>query len=154
MEAFIFFFCWSANVLKGKSKARKADLKEEKLFHTRPYSEASSTLWSGATGYHRLLFIAFISEDMEDQSVPVASHFCLRLFLRGKLFILDSHLQMHLSSCIIREEITCMIMDKVFHSLSVFLYCCCVSVSVKRTNLERDHCSGSRCQGRQGHSWD
>lgn len=68
MEAFIFLFCWSANVLKGKekSKARKADLEEGKSFYTRPRSEAYFTLWSGTSGYLRLLFIAFISEDMEE----------------------------------------------------------------------------------------
>lgn len=56
---------------RGKSKARKADLEEEKSFYTRPHSEAYSTLWSGSSGYPGLLFIAFISED-----VPVASQFC------------------------------------------------------------------------------
>lgn len=68
MEAFIFLFCWSADVLKGKGKsqARKADLEEEKSFYTRPHIEAYFTFWSGTTGYPRLLFIAFISEDMED----------------------------------------------------------------------------------------
>lgn len=51
MEAFIFLFCWSANVFKGKekSKVRKADLKEEKSFHSRPHSEAYSTPWPGAS---------------------------------------------------------------------------------------------------------
>lgn len=69
------------------------------------------------------------------------------------LFIFDiCHLQMHFSSCIICKESTCVIMDKVFHSLSVFFYCCYVSVSVKRTTLERDHCPGLRCQWRRGHS--
>lgn len=62
---------------KEKSKARKADLEEEESFYTRPHGEAYFTLWSGTSGYPRLLFIAFISEDMEDRSyVPVASHFC------------------------------------------------------------------------------
>lgn len=66
---------------KGKSKARKADLKEEKSFYTRPRSEAYFTLWSGTTGYPRLLFIAFISEDMEDWSpMSLASHFCSHCF--------------------------------------------------------------------------
>ena len=91
MEAFIFLFCWSANKLKGKgkSKARKADLEEEKSFYTRPHGEAYFTLWSGTTACPRLLFIAFISEDMEDRSY-VASHVCLAAFCERKtLFILD-----------------------------------------------------------------
>lgn len=45
MEAFIFLFCWSANVLKveGEEKnnpnAMKAELKEEESFHARPHGE-------------------------------------------------------------------------------------------------------------------
>lgn len=65
-----------------------------------------------------------------------------------------SHLQMHFSPSVICDESSCVITDKVFHSLSVFLHCCYVSVSVKRTTPERGHCSGSRCQWRRGHSWD
>lgn len=72
---------------KGKSKARKADLEEEKSFYTRTHGEAYFTLWSGTTGDPRLLFIAFISEDMEDRSyVPGASHFCLT-----ELFFLEEN---------------------------------------------------------------
>lgn len=90
MEAFIFLFCWSANVLRGKGKnlERKADLEEEKSFYTGPQSEAYFTLWSGTTGSPRLLFIAFISEDMEDWSqVSVASHFCPCSFFFGEVSI-------------------------------------------------------------------
>lgn len=44
MEAFIFLFCWSANVLKVKAKKKKpntmkAELKEEESFHTGPHGE-------------------------------------------------------------------------------------------------------------------
>lgn len=43
MEAFIFLFCWSANVLKvkgeEKNNAMKAELKEEESFHTGPHGE-------------------------------------------------------------------------------------------------------------------
>lgn len=87
---------------------------------------------------------------------PVASCFCSQhSFSEGKtLFIFDSHLQMHFSLCVICDESPCVITDKVFHSLSVFLHCCYVSVSVKRTTPERGHCSGSRCQWRRGYGWD
>lgn len=68
MEAFIFLFCWSADVLKGKKECtvRKADVEEEKSFYTRPHGETYFTLRSGTTGYSRLQFIAFIRGDMED----------------------------------------------------------------------------------------
>lgn len=156
MEAFIFLFCWSANVLKGKEKARREKLISKKRNHL-----YQTTQWSL---FHPLVWYNWLAE---------ASVYCIHqwrygrlilcacsftfllpeIFLRGKLyFFFDSHLQMQFSSCIICEESTCVIMDKVFHSLSVFFYCCYVSVSVKRTTLERDHCSGSRCQWRRGHS--
>lgn len=74
----------------------------------------------------------------------------------GKLnLVFDSHLQMCLfSPCIIQDESWCVITDNIFHSLSVFFYCCCVSLSVKRTTLERHHCLDLRCQWRRGRSED
>lgn len=154
MEAFIFLFCWSANALKGKEKstARKADLEEEKSFYTRPHDEAYFTLWSGTSGNSGLLFIAIISGDMEDWSyAPMASHVCSPNSFSEENSIYFWQSFTDFSSCIICEESTCVIMDKVFHCLSVFFHCCHVSVSVKKTTLERDHCSDSRCQWRRGH---
>lgn len=62
---------------EGKSRVRKADPEEEKSFYTRTHCEAYFTPQTGTTGYPRLLFIAFITEDMEDWShLSVASLFC------------------------------------------------------------------------------
>ena len=59
-----------------KSKARKADLREEESFYTRTHGEAHFTLCSSTSGYPRPLFIAFIGENVEEQSyVPLVSHF-------------------------------------------------------------------------------
>lgn len=146
MEAFIFLFCWSANALNatGKSKVREADLKEEKSFYTRAHSEAYFTLWyclsSVYCNHHRGY----------RRPVPFL---CDCTFSRRKktqlVFIEVSHLQAQCSSCIICKESTCVITDKVFHSLRVFIYCCYVT---KKVSPERGHCSGLRCQRRQGHS--
>lgn len=112
--------------------------------------------WSVPSGYTEPLFIAFIGEDMKELSyAPMNSHFCSQCLLwEGKLnLFFDTHLHMHLfSPCVIRDERTCVITDNIFQSLSVFFYCCCVSLSVKRTALERHHCLDLRCQWRRGRS--
>lgn len=140
---------------KGKSKGRKTDFEEEKSFYTRPHIVAYFTLFF-LVQVTILGFFLLLSSVMIRKIVLMRLWFHVSapraLFERKTLFICDSHLQMHFSSCTVSEESTCVIMDKVFHSLSVFFYCCYVSVSVKRTTLERDYCSWSRCQWRRGHS--
>lgn len=74
MEAFIFLFCWSANVLKGegeKNNAMKAELKKEESFQRIFHSRCVPG------GYAGPVFIAFIGEDMKEPSyAPTNSHFC------------------------------------------------------------------------------
>lgn len=82
MEAFIFPFLLvskCAEKEKGKKKRsepREADRKGEESFHSGPRGgEAYFTLWSGASGDARLVFIAFISKDMEKRSFISARGF-------------------------------------------------------------------------------
>lgn len=49
---------------------------------------------------------------------------------------------------------SCVITDKVFHSLSVSVHCGRVGMSAERTTPERGHCSAARCQRRRGPSLD
>lgn len=107
--------------------------------------------WSVSSGYTEPLFIAFIREDMKELFyAPVNSHFCSQCLLQeGKLFIWQSFTHAPFFS-VIQDESTCVITDNIFHSLSVVFYCCCVSLSVKRTALERHHCLDLRCQWRRG----
>lgn len=72
---------------RKKSKARKADPEEEESFYTRPQGEAYFTLWSGTSGYPRLLFI---HQWRYGRPILCACGFTFLLpvlFLRGKLYL-------------------------------------------------------------------
>lgn len=103
MEAFIFLFCWSANVLKveGEEKKQRNEswAQRGRIISYWPTRWRIFYPWSVPSGYTEPLFIAFIGEDMKELSyAPVNSHFCSQCLLReGKLnLFFDSHLHMHL----------------------------------------------------------
>lgn len=77
---------------KNRSEPREADRKGEESFRSGPRGgEAYFTLWSGTSGDARLVFIAFISKDMEKRSLIPARGFTFllpALFLRReKLYL-------------------------------------------------------------------
>lgn len=91
MEAFIFLFCWSANVLKVEGEEKKPQRNERWAQRGRIISYRATQWrifhsWSVPGGYTEPLFIAFIGEDMKElSSAPVNSHFCCQFSpLRGE----------------------------------------------------------------------
>lgn len=62
MEAFIFLFCWSANVFNGKEKQGEASSKKRNHFIADHTVKHISPLGLVQAAYPKLLVILFISE--------------------------------------------------------------------------------------------
>lgn len=164
MEAFIFLFllvskcAQSRRLRKKKPNAMKAELQKEESFQTRPHSKEYFT--------PALFLVAILNLSLLHLSVKIWKSYLMHPWFHVSApsacskrensiyFLTVIYTCTFFSLCVIRDERMCVITDNIFHSLSVFFYCCCVSLSVKRTALERHHCLDLRCQWRRGRSED
>lgn len=138
METFIFLFCWSANVLKGKEKAgwEKLILKKRNHFIPEHTAKPISPLRLVQLAIQGCCLLHSSPRIWKTDLICLWLHFSAPrcCFSRGILHFRQS---MQFSSCIICEEGTCAIMDNVFDSLYLLLLLSRQGVSEENDSWKR-----------------